>query len=306
MTFAHERTSQFFDGRRQERRQIVTPEGVPVSVELADHGARLTAFVIDLFIWMLLTLAIYIPIFSLVRYTGGSLIAVSIALFIGFIVRNLYFIYFELAWRGATPGKRLVGLRVIDHSGGPLQPSAIIARNLTREVEAFIPLGILMTWGKTATGTVDWEQLSIALWLLFFSALPLINRNRMRGGDLIAGTMLISLPKRTLSIDLVEKTATFTFTEQQLRAYGAFELQVLEELLRRPDSPDASRVLNEVFGKICNRIGWTAPMLPSDTLLFLREFYTAERAFLEREQLYGKARADKNAQPKPLVDPNAD
>jgi uncharacterized RDD family membrane protein YckC len=306
MTLAHERTSQFFDGRRQERRQIVTPEGVPVPVELADHGARLTAFVIDLFIWMLLTLAIYIPIFSLVRYTGGSLIAVSIALFIGFIVRNFYFIYFELAWRGATPGKRLVGLRVIDQNGGPLQPSAIIARNLTREVEAFIPFGILLSWGKTAQGSVDWEHLALAAWLLFFSALPLINRNRMRGGDLIAGTILISLPKRTLSIDLVEKTAKFSFTEQQLRAYGAFELQVLEELLRRPDSPDTLRVLSEVCGKICNRIGWTAPVQPSETILFLREFYTAERAFLEREQLYGKARADKNAQVKPLVDPNTD
>jgi hypothetical protein len=30
---------------------------------------------------------------------------------------------------------------------------------------------------------------------------------------------------------------------------------------------------------------------------FLREFYTAERAFLEHEQLFGKARADKNAKP---------
>jgi hypothetical protein len=32
---------------------------------------------------------------------------------------------------------------------------------------------------------------------------------------------------------------------------------------------------------------------------FLRDFYTAERAFLEREQLYGKGRADKHAQPGP-------
>jgi uncharacterized RDD family membrane protein YckC len=306
MTLAHERTSQFFDGLRQERRQIVTPEGVPVPIELADHGERLTAFVIDLFFWLMLTLAIYIPLFSLVRYSGGNLIAVSIALFIGFLVRNMYFIYFELAWRGATPGKRIIGLRVIDRSGGPLLPSAVVARNLTREVECFIPIGILMTWGKTAQGTLDWQQLSIAAWLLFITALPLINRNRMRGGDFIAGTMLIRLPKRTLSSDLVEKTAQFIFSEQQLRAYGAFELQVLEELLRRPDSVDANRVLSEVCDKIRRKIAWAAPVLPGETMLFLREFYTAERAYLEREQLYGKARADKYAQPKPLVDPNAD
>src|SRR5262249_54871680 len=71
MTLAHERTSQFFEGMRQERRQILTPEGVPIPVELADHGERLTAFVLDLFIWILLPLAIYIPVLSLISYTRG-------------------------------------------------------------------------------------------------------------------------------------------------------------------------------------------------------------------------------------------
>jgi uncharacterized RDD family membrane protein YckC len=294
---AHERTSEFFEGGRRERRQIITPEGVPLSVELADHGERATALAIDLFVWLMLTLAIFIPILAVIGKTGGSLIAISIALFIGFLVRNLYFVTFELAWRGATPGKRLVGLRVIDRAGGPLLPSAVIARNLTREVEMFIPLGILITWGKSDGDSVSWENLAVAVWLLFFTALPFFNRDRMRGGDLIAGTMVISMPKRVLSSDLVERSAQFTFTEQQLRAYGAFELQVLEELLRHPDTPDSMRVLGEVCDKICQKIGWSAPLPPNEVVPFLREFYTAERAFLEREQLYGKARADKHAQP---------
>ena len=108
---------------------------------------------------------------------------------------------------------------------------------------------------------------------------------------------MIALPKRALSGDLVEATARFFFSEQHLRAYGAFELQVLEELLRRPDSPESSRVLDEVCDKICRRIGWTAPVPPQDVALFLRDFYTAERAYLEREQLFGKGRADKFARP---------
>jgi hypothetical protein len=132
---------------------------------------------------------------------------------------------------------------------------------------------------------------------LFFAALPFINRDRMRGGDLIAGTMVIWLSKRVLSSDLVEKAVRFAFTEQQLRAYGAFELQVLEELLRHPDKPKSMRVLNEVCDKICRKIAWTGTVPPTDVAAFLREFYTAERAFLEREQLYGKVRADKFAQP---------
>jgi uncharacterized RDD family membrane protein YckC len=292
MTLAHERTSQFLDGIRRQQRTIVTPEGVPVTVELADHGDRVTAFAIDVFIWMLLTILVYLPLLLALRRDTAA-IAISVVLFVGFVVRNMYFIHFELAWRGATPGKRFVGLRVIDRHGGPLLPSAVIARNLTREVEAFIPLGILLSWGGSRQGSPDWEQLFIAIWLLFFAALPFINRDRMRGGDLIAGTMVIALPRRVLSGDLVEQTAKYVFTEPQLRAYGAFELQVLEELLRRPSSRDTAQLLAEVCDKICRKVGWTAPVPPQDTAVFLREFYTAQRAFLEREQLFGKPRADK-------------
>ena len=296
-TLAHERTSQFFEGVRRKRREINTPEGVSIPVELADYGERLSAFFIDWVIWTVATIAIYLPIILLIGKAGGILIAISVALFVGFIIRNLYFVYFEVAWRGATPGKRAVGLRVIDRHGGPLLPTAVIARNLTREVEMFLPLGILMSGG--GGGAAALEQLSLAIWMLFFAVLPAINRDRMRGGDLIAGTMVIALPKRALSSDLVEAVVQFSFSEQQLRAYGAFELQVLEELLRRPDAPDAMRVLNEVCDKICRKIGWTAPVPPNQVVLFLRDFYTAERAFLEREQLYGKARLDKYAQPNP-------
>jgi hypothetical protein len=118
----------------------------------------------------------------------------------------------------------------------------------------------------------------------------------MRGGDLIAGTMVISVAKRVLSPDLVDDTARYRFTEPQLRAYGAFELQVLEELLRRPHKAETGLLLREVCEKICRRIGWTQPVPDNEIPSFLRAFYTAERAFLEREQLYGKARADKYSQ----------
>jgi uncharacterized RDD family membrane protein YckC len=298
-TLVHERTSQFFEGVRRRRRQIVTPEGVPITVDLADYGERLSAFFIDLVFWILALLFIYVPLLLLIGSAAGFGIAVSIALFIGFLVRNLYFTYFEIAWRGATPGKRAIGLRVIDRQGGPLLPTAVIARNLTRELEMFTPLVLLVGGSKTATGGANWETLSLALWMLFFAVLPMINRDRMRGGDLIAGTIVIALPKRALSSDLVEERLQFTFTEPQLRAYGAFELQVLEELLRRPADPESKRVLNEVCDKICRKIAYAAPVPPDQVPLFLRDFYTAERAYLEREQLYGKGRLDKYAQPGP-------
>jgi uncharacterized RDD family membrane protein YckC len=294
---AQERAARLFQETRRPKRQIVTPEGVPVTVEVADYGERLAAFLIDFVIWTLLTLAIYVPVLSLIGRKGGSLIAISVALFLGFLIRNLYFIYFELAWQGATPGKRIMGLRVIERNGGPLLASAVIARNLTREVEMFLPLGILLAGGRGANGMIDWSTLFIAIWLLFFAALPITNRDRMRGGDLIAGTMVISMPRRVLLSDLVEGAMQFMFTPQQLRAYGAFELQVLEELLRRPHQAGSIQVLDEVCDKICRKIGWTEPVPHRDVVAFLHDFYAAERAYLEREQLYGKARPDKFTQP---------
>ncbi len=152
----------FFEGTLRTRRQIVTPEGVPVPVEIADYGERLVAFVVDLCIWLVATLRDLCSDRLVDRRGRRRLMAVSIALFIGFLFRNLYFVYFELAWRGSTPGKRMVGLRVIDRHGGPLVPSAVIARNLTREVEMFMPLGVLLTSGQAAAGAADWENLAIA------------------------------------------------------------------------------------------------------------------------------------------------
>jgi uncharacterized RDD family membrane protein YckC len=300
MTMVHERTAEFFEGTRRRRREIITPEGVSLPVELADYGERLSAFFLDFVFQLVSIIVIFLSLAAVARkidsasgLTAG--IAIALVLFIYFLIRNLYFIFFEIAWRGATPGKRVIGLRVIDRNGGPLLPTAVIARNLTREVEMFLPLGILMSGGAG-----NWEELSLAVWMLFFAALPAINRDRMRGGDLIAGTMVIALPKRALLSDLVDGAVQFSFTEQQLRAYGAFELQVLEELLRRPDSAESERVLNDVCDKICRKIIWTAPVPPDQFARFLRDFYTAERAFLEREQLYGKGRADKFAQPGPI------
>jgi uncharacterized RDD family membrane protein YckC len=225
-----------------------------------------------------------------------SIFAISILLFISFVIRNFYFIHFELAWRGMTPGKRIVGIRVIDRQGGPLLPSAIVARNFTREIEMFIPLGILLSAGG-AGAAIPWERLMLAAWLLSFVVLVFVNRDRMRAGDLIAGTIVIALPRQRLLDDLVERQASFVFTDRQLRAYGAFELQVLEDLLRRPDAPGVALILGEVCSKICRKIDWREPVAEGDRVRFLRDFYTAQRAFLEREQLFGRKRADKHDSP---------
>jgi uncharacterized RDD family membrane protein YckC len=292
MSAVDDKVAQFLEGVPRNRRDILTPEGVLLPIDLADHGERAVALVIDLFVWLCVTALLYLAIAAFLLEGVMVEVAVTLILFLAFIVRNLYFVYFELAWQGATPGKWVTGLRVIDRRGGPLTPSAVFARNLTREVEMFLPAGVLLS-----VGFGGFERLAILAWLGLFTALPLFNRDRMRGGDFIAGTIVIAIPKRALLADLVESGTLYGFSTPQLAAYGAFELQILEELLRRPRSAQTVALLTEVCGKICARIGWTTPVPAADVRTFLTEFYSAERAFLERERLYGRHREDKNSRP---------
>jgi uncharacterized RDD family membrane protein YckC len=293
MSSPADRVSTFFEGARRRSVEIVSPEGVPLTLEVGSYGDRLTAFALDFLFWSLASTFLVILVILLTGHFFGS-VAISIAVLAGFLIRNLYLIHFELAWRGATPGKRIIGLRVIDRHGGPLLPGAVIARNLTREIEFFIPLGLLSAAGVLYGGS-PWQILTLGLWMLLFTLLPLFNRERLRAGDMIAGTMVVALPRRLLLDDLAEQKAKFAFAEGQLKAYGAFELQVLEELLRRGKGPQVPELRREVADKICRKIGWTVPLQEADVEQFLRDFYAAERAYLEREQLYGRPKASKDS-----------
>jgi uncharacterized RDD family membrane protein YckC len=275
----------------RKRREIVTPEGVPLTVELAEFSERAVALIIDLLICFGVAIAIALGFVFLAVTGAGGIVFVAMLNLMVFFLRVLYFIHFELSGRGATPGKRVAGIRVIDRRGGPLTASAVIARNLTRELEIFIPIGILLSAGAS-TG-VPWGKLLSIGWLICFLALLIFNRDRMRAGDLIAGTLVVVLPRQRLLGDLVETRARFVFADHQLEAYGKRELQVLEDLLRRPNDRETRELLRDVCERIVRKIAWTEPLAPADTALFLRDFYTAQRAFLEREQLFGRPRADK-------------
>jgi uncharacterized RDD family membrane protein YckC len=231
------------------------------------------------------------------------MVGLTIITFLSFLLRNLYFIAFEHRTNGRTPGKRIIGLRVIDRRGGPLTAGAVFARNLTREVEIFLPLGAYFALRAGGDSPGFWAGLAYFGWMILLTALPLFNRDRQRAGDMIGGTLVISVPKRSLLAELTETGQQFEFSRKQLEIYGAFELQVLEEVLRRPDSEETEQVLADIRSKIAAKIGWKGKLAVNWTgkvpvevnRAFLTAFYTAERAHLEREQLFGRSRPDKSA-----------
>jgi len=66
-------------------------------------------------------------------------------------------------------------------------------------------------------------------------------------------------------------------------------------VLRRSEAPGNRELRLEVADKIRVKIGWPEKVAALDVDRFLTDFYAAQRAYLERGQLYGKYRADKNA-----------
>jgi uncharacterized RDD family membrane protein YckC len=280
-------------------REILTPEGIPLRFQLATAADRAGGFLIDSVLQGLAIAALLLALWVATRYDAaafGELLAILL-----FLVPNLYFTLFELRWQGATPGKRLLGIRVIDARGGQLENGAVLARNLVRELEVWVPLRFLVAGGAVWPGAPGWAQLAAGAWTLVFLLLPLLNADRLRVGDLIAGTRVVVRPKVALMPDLaLERAAApgegaaYAFTARQLGVYGIYELQVLEGLLRRPPGgPGHDAAVAAVVEKIQQKLGYTARI--DDGERFLRDLYAALRRHLEQRLLFGERREDKHA-----------
>lgn len=290
---------------------ILTPEGVELRVELAERGERAGAFLIDALFIAGAVVAIIIGSIYLVKLL--STYALTVGLLSFFLVRTFYFSFFELAWRGRTPGKRLIGIRVIDRAGGPLRPSSIVVRNLMREIEVFLPLSVMLM--PVEPGHEALVRLLLSIWIGIFALMPLFNRQGLRIGDMVGGTLVVAAPKAALLPDLVQKPVSlldsttelaappqsekYTFTPGQLDFYGIYELQTLEAVLRRTD-PHAASTRREIAERIRKKIGWVDESggwdLKYDGAVaeFLQAFYVAQRARLEHKMLFGKRRRDKH------------
>lgn len=107
---------------------------------LAGIGSRFLAMAVDTLIQAGVAIVLFIiaaagGFKALMRlsghpaWIGAALVAVFFLLTFG------YFAIFEIIWNGQTPGKRMVGIRVVKDSGRPLTPPETIGRNLLRIVD---------------------------------------------------------------------------------------------------------------------------------------------------------------------------
>ncbi|MEJ8855067.1 RDD family protein [Variovorax robiniae] len=138
-----------------------TPEGIALSLRPAGLMARSLAYMIDLAI----RLVFFIVLSIVTRFMGG--VGTALMLIGFFALEWLYPVVFELSRRGATPGKRVMGLRVVMDSGLPVTPAAALIRNLLRTAD-FLPA----FYGAGLTSM-------------------LLRRDSKRLGDLAAGTLVV-------------------------------------------------------------------------------------------------------------------
>ena len=277
----------FLAGRR---RTLITPEGVDLQLSLADGGQRFGAFALDLVI-MVVTL-ILLTIGTLILFGALGMdrghVAAIIWLLGFFLLRNFYFILMEIGPRAATLGKRALGLRVVARSGERLTADRVIARNMMREIELYLPISFLSV--NAAEGDVGgWAAVAGLAWTCIFLFFPLFNKDRLRVGDLLAGTWVVNVPRRRLGVDSLNRegpSGAYRFTEAQLDVYGVYELQTLEQVLRE-DHPEA---IASVADTIRGKIGAPDQGFDRD---FLVAYYDASRARMERGLLFGKRREDK-------------
>lgn len=268
------------------RRNFVTPEGVDLQLELGGAGVRGAAFMLDAV--AILTVLVASTIVIALLFTAIKSSALAILWMIGFfILRNGWFALFEMGGRGATPGKRLMGLRVVARDGARLTGGAVLARNAMREIEVFLPLSFLAI--QSVEGQADGFLVLFALsWSGIFLFFPLFNRDRLRVGDLIAGTWVVRTTSGKLGDDLGGEISRQrrSFSEAALSLYGIYELQTLEDVLRGGRDDAIATVAATIRRKAD---------IPDDgdDYRFLSDYYAALCARLERGLMVGQRRADK-------------
>jgi uncharacterized RDD family membrane protein YckC len=286
-----------------EVREFVTPEGVDLRLRIGGAGERAAAFILDAVFLLIAVIALTLlasfaaaalaGLGALGLKTNLSSVMLIIWLLGFFVLRNGYFVLFEFTPRAATPGKRILALRVAARDGGRLTAEAVFARNAMREIEVFLPLTFLLASGIGATDPVGgWLVLLGLAWTGGFALFPLFNRDRLRVGDMVAGTWVVKSPRERLSIDLLDAqqaaAGQFVFTAEQAGAYGIKELYVLEDVLRRRDAKTMAAVADRIRGKI----GWRKAAGEADDA-FLAAYYGALRGRLETRLLFGHRRRDK-------------
>lgn len=143
--------------------EVIAPENIAFSYRVAGPFRRFPAYLLDL-LFRFLALFALLMVFSLASVAIGGL-GIALWMILAFFVNWFYGGLFEAYWNGQTPGKHIMGLRVLSTSGRPINGYQAVLRNLIRAVDIY----------------------GLFIGVLFMAC----NRRYQRIGDLVCGTLVV-------------------------------------------------------------------------------------------------------------------
>lgn len=248
---------------------IETPELVAIQFPVAGIGSRFLAVAADYLIQIIalvllvLLIVLFAPASADARASAISAKwAIAILFLVLFLLHWGYFALFEAFWNGQTPGKRLIGLRVIQQTGRPIGLFESMARNLLRVID-YLPA------------------------FYFAGAVTIFcTRRQQRLGDLVAGTLVVHERKivsagagatRTFTAGIFERgpqapaPKSSRIPADAIARLSNADLQLIDSFLaRRLDLPldSASALSAKLAANLATKMGVAIPAgMSNDTFL---------------------------------------
>jgi uncharacterized RDD family membrane protein YckC len=245
--FPQQQSNALFD-----KHTIETPEQLRLDFAVAGIGSRFLALAIDSLI-QIAVVVLAIIILAVVGASGAlalrGLPSVWLLASIGVLFFLLFFGYFaifEILWNGQTPGKRLIGIRVVKDSGRPLTAAESIGRNLLRIVDQ-LP-------GFYAIGIVS----------------AILTSGNKRLGDLVAGSMVVRESSLAAIKPVWQTTRTETGPFLGGKALSIEDLSLIDAFLNRRNelAPEVrSRMAAQILNQLRPKLPLLDPRLSTESVL---------------------------------------
>ena len=193
-----------------EQLSVETPEQIHINYQKAGIGSRFYAALLDT---LLLGLIVFVGTYVNINFISelgdvfGKWLG-AVGSIILFAIFWGYYMVFEITTNGQSPGKRVLGLRVIKEGGYPITFVDSAIRNLVRVVD-FLPV--------------------------FYGAgllVMLINKDWQRLGDLAAGTLVVKTSRVNLKLagaSLNASSSPINITPQENLYTSWIQLELVTE-----------------------------------------------------------------------------
>jgi uncharacterized RDD family membrane protein YckC len=259
-----------------------SPEQVVLELSVAGPTSRMLAYVVDYVLMLIVaaTLAVGLVMAAPALWSGllssvtgrlgrildevvlsdAALVLLGAMLLVTLYAMEIFwFVFWDVASGGRSPGKRLVGLRVVRDGGLPITFGASLVRNLLRVADAL--------------------PVSYVVGLIAMVASP----SGKRLGDMAAGTLVIRLDRPPAVAELPAapeaSVHAFRFDRTQAARLGPDETSLARETLRRVaalDPDGRERVLATATDALVARLG-CAPVEPERQEAFLHAVLDATK-----------------------------